>query len=182
MGTIQRIKRNIYEFLLQRKISRSNAKREVVQLSEASRIGILYDASQPENTITVSRFSELLKQQGKDVSLLGFVNEQRNDFSDKPSLFNKKELNWMQQPISEKVQTFIKSDFDILINAWMGEQLTLEYIAALSNARYRVGEYSRKKTFCNEMMIDVHGRQELSYLVDQIAHYLNVFKPHAQQV
>lgn len=182
MGTLKRIKRNLYEFLLRRKISKSNAEREVVQLSEAHQIGILYDASQPENTITVSKFSELLKQQGKEVFLLGFVNEQRSDFSDKPSLFNKKEINWMQQPISEKVQRFIKTDFDILINAWIGEQLTLEYIAALSKARYRVGEYSSKKTFCNEMMIDVHSREELSYLVDQIAHYLNVFKSHAEKV
>jgi hypothetical protein len=182
MELFHRIKSFLHGIYLDRQLSRLDADREVVKLSEAKRIGVLYNASKPDNTIAVTKFAELLRKQGKDVSVLGFVNEQRNDLSQQTELFNKKELNWIQLPNSPKIQQFIDTDFDILINAWIGEQPTLEYIATLSRARYRVGEYSPKKTRCNEMMIDVHERRELNYLVDQIAHYLNVFKPHAEKV
>lgn len=182
MELLDRIKSYLHGFYLDRQLSRLDADREVVKLSEAKRIGILYNASKPDNTIAVTKFAEILRHQGKKVDVMGFVNEQRNDLSENKGLFNKKELNWMSLPNSPKIQQFTDTEFDILINAWIGEQPTLEYIATLSKARYRVGEYSPRKTRCNEMMIDVHDRPELNYLVDQIAHYLNVFTPHAEQV
>ncbi len=182
IGPIKQIRRNLYGFLLKRKLAKVKTQREVINLEDANFIGMLYNAFDPENTIIVGRLADNLRREGKKVSLLGFVNGQNKDFGDEKEFFNKKEVNWMQVPTSTKVNKFIKTDFDILINAWIGEELSLEYIAALSNAKYRVGQYRPEVTYCNEMMIQIPEKKELQYLIDQISHYLNVFTPHVEKV
>ncbi|TSA49937.1 MAG: hypothetical protein D4R43_03060 [Sphingobacteriales bacterium] len=72
------------------------------------------------------------------------------------------------------VDEFIDRKFDILINVSIKENLPLEYIAALSQASYRVGLYDPNKLYCNDLMIDLKGNKTLQKYIDQVKHYLHI--------
>jgi len=78
---------------------------------------------------------------------------------------------------SHKINDFHAKNFDILICAFIEDCLPLEYIAATSNARFRVGAFSKAKTNYFELMINTQKNENLEYLLDQINHFLKVINP-----
>jgi len=52
----------------------------------------------------------------------------------------------------------------------------LEYVSALSNAQFRVGMYETNKIHSADMMIDLNGKNDIAYLVEQVKMYLQMIK------
>ena len=182
MTIIERLQSYFHQLSLRKKLRALKIEREFVNLEKARTIGLLYNATSPDHNIIVTKFSELLKRKKKKVTLLGYVDNKTSFEDPGVPLFNKKDLNWKLEPVNDRARRFIEKDFDILINAFIGDNLPLEYIAALSRAKYRVGEYSPTKTSSLELMINLGNRTELQYLLDQISHYLNLINPNEEQL
>lgn len=176
MEWLNDIKRKFHRFSLQRQMKASKAKREIINLHNAKTVGIIYDATFPENNVLITRLAELIKRKEKTVVTIGFVNDTKTESNYGNLLFNRKSLNWHMEPSNDTVKKFINQKFDILINAFIGENLPLEYISALSKAKFRVGQYQKGKVYCYELMINTGKREDLQYLIDQISHFLNVIK------
>ena len=168
------IKKQFHFYFLKKDLRFHNASRKSVNLGEAKEIGILFDATDTDQKQIVENFTKQLKEQNKKTVLLGFYNFPKPAINFSFDYFNRKNLNWHLEPIGHIVDNFIQRKFDILINLSVKEIVPLEYIAALSQAKFRVGPYEKDKTYCYDLMIDTQGRNDLNYLIEQVKHYLHL--------
>lgn len=154
----------------------ANAERKMLNIKDARKIGIMFNATRAEDIVSITTFAEKLKQNGKQINILGYQQTKKKERID-PRFINKLDLNWFYIPHSHKISDFHKREFDILICASVNECLPLEYIAATSNAKFRVGAFSDETSTYFELMINTNQNQSLNYLLSQIDHFLNIINP-----
>lgn len=172
MKLLKKIKYFFYTKALTKTLSSAPAvTREMVNLKTAKHIGILYKATLADEIMSISQFAEKLKAEGKEVHILGYKDEKnKEDMGLK--IFNRNSVNWYGVPNDARIDGFQKLNLDILICAFKDECLPLEYIAATSKTKFRVGAYSQGKTNYYELMVNVGDKSQLLYLLQQIFHFL----------
>lgn len=176
MTVVKKIKSLLYNYSLTSKLkSIPISPRAMVSIQEAKQIGILYNATKPDDVMVISQFAEKIKTEGKVIHILGFKDEKSKE-DDSPRVFNKNSVNWYGVPNDDKIDVFQKLDLDILISAFTEECLPLEYISATSKAKCRVGTYHSRKTKDYELMINIGNKNQLPYLIQQILHFLKEIK------
>ena len=79
-------------------------------------------------------------------------------------------------PIDERANAFAAKKFDLLFAAFTDGNLPLEYIARISAARWRVGCFSESKTDYYDLMINMSGKTDLPYFLEQATYFLNQIK------
>lgn len=172
MGFIHDLKVKYHNYKFSKAIKNLRAKRSSVDFDRAESVGLLFDATELNNREIVLKFAKSLEKKGKKVRLLGFVNiKEETDNLAFPN-FNQKTLDMALLPEkSTDAQDFMKRDFDILINLSLDETEPLEYIAAMSNAKFRVGPFT-ERTVCYELMIDVTKGKRLDAFIHQAQFFL----------
>lgn len=158
---------------LQQKLAGEKPMRVLTNLHDAKSIGIIYNSTQPDNDIIITRFAEQLRQEGKQVEILGYINDSKTDHKADVSIINNNHLNWHLTPVDTRVEKFAEKQFDLLFAAFTGVNYPLEYIARISKAKWRVGTFHQQKTDYYELMINVGDKTEVSYFLEQAIHYLN---------
>ncbi len=171
MKAIKSWQTQVREYFLQKMLRNIDLRRKAVTYDSAESIGILFDATELKNRETVIQFSKDLKQKGKKVKLLGFFNNKQEVGNFPFKAFNKNEVDWLMRPKSESAISFVNIPFDLMIGIYEGNNLPLEYIAALSKAHLRVGPYT-DNTYCYDLMIDTEKRN-LDHYINQVEFYLN---------
>lgn len=154
-------------------IGAAKQKHTVINLQDAKTIGILYDSTNPDNDIIITRFAEQLKHDGKTVEVMGFINDKKVDHKADILVMNPHHISWYMKPTDEKPLAFAAKNFDLLLCCFTEEVLPLEYIAAVSKARWRVGVYDDKKTALYDMMVNLNDKTGLNYLLQQMTNFLN---------
>lgn len=174
MNLVKRIKTFFYNLSLRRAIKNiAGTKREMINIEAAKNIGILYNASKVNDVLSISKFEEQLKAQCKTVFKLGYQNQGGKE-DPGVGIVNKNNINLFGIASDPKVDRFQSKKTDILICAFNDECLPLEYIAATSKAKFRVGAFNQSKTNYYELMINTGANQDLSYLLQQVLHFLKV--------
>ena len=90
-----------------------------------------------------------------------------------PHVFTSKEVTWANVPVAALAGKFAATSFDLLLCAYTTPQPTLEYMAATSKARWRVGTYRAGKEHCYDMMINLEKTTDVKYFWNQAKHFLN---------
>lgn len=170
------IRNYFYNRNIKARISALKAPRKITNLIDAKSVGIIYDSTNPDHDIIITKFAENLRKQGKSVDLLGFVNDTKIDHKADIVVFNKKSLSWTRIPVDERVEKFAERNFDLFFAAFTTENLPLEYIARISKAKWRVGNFEESKTDYYDLMINLGGKNDLQYFLDQSIHFLNQIK------
>jgi len=165
-----------YQRNIRQKLSGDKTTRILTNLKDALSIGIIYDSTNPDNDIIVTKFAEHLRQEGKMVEILGFIDDKKIDHKADVIIFNKKNLNWNLTPVDERVEKFAAKSFDLLFASFTGINYPLEYVARTSKAKWRIGAFDEKKTDYYEMMINMGDHTEVQYFLDQATYYLNEIK------
>ena len=171
---LKRLQRWFYFYFLRKELKFHHPLRKTIGIGDAMEIGILFDASDPDKVSVVNNFADGLKRDRKKIILLGFYNVPKNAINFNFTYFNKKNLNWHLEPQGNAVEEFIARKFDILINAFTGENLPLEYVSAMSAASFRIGSFDREKTYAYDFMIDLKGENDLQFLLNQYKHFLKM--------
>jgi hypothetical protein len=171
---LKQVQRWLYFYFLRRELKRHRVERKATSLIKAGEIGILFDASDPDKISIINNFADSLKRDRKKIVMLGFYNQPRNAINFNFSYFNTKNLNWYHGPRGAVVDEFILRKFDILIGAFVGENLPLEYVSALSHASFRIGSFVKEKTYAYDFMVDMKGKEDLQLLMNQYRHYLEM--------
>ena len=162
-----------YHKNIEKKLAGLNPKRILTNLRNAKTVGIIYDSTNPDNDIIITKFAEHLRTEGKTVDILGFVDDKKIDHKADVLIFNTKNLNWTRTPDDERVEKFSDKNFDLLFAAFTSESFPLEYIARTSKAKWRLGIFDEKKTDYYDMMINMSGKNELQHFLEQSTHFLN---------
>ena len=165
-----------YRKSLEARIRGIKALRTLTNLNDAKTIGIIYDSTNPDNDIIITKFAEHLRGLNKTVEILGFVDDKKIDHKSDIIVFNRQNLNWARVPNDERVEKFARNKFDLLLACFTGENLPMEFVAGISQAKWRVGIYNESKTGYYDLMINTNGKNDLQYLLTQIENFLNRIK------
>lgn len=151
--------------------------REFIKFPEAKTIGIIYNATIPQNIDQIHSFARKLEGKGKKVELLGFINLKKpEEIVEKYKDYDfivKEDVSWYFKPKKFSSSRFIKNKYDILLNLYIQECLPLQYMSAFSDAKFRVGHYQKNNLDCNDFHINLKGKGDVKELIHQIEYYLN---------
>lgn len=173
---LQTVQKLFYRYYLNQRLKEHSAKHQMVNFNQAKSIGILFDAGKDENIVWIRRYADELEKQKKTVSLLGFVNTNHANEQTAYPCFSRKQTNWYLQPAHHVPNEFIEKKFDILLNAFITESATLEYIATFSNAKFRVGPFFENKLYCADFMINLKESDNLADFMKNAIHYLKLMQ------
>lgn len=176
------IRTSIGNYLLKRESAGVTRKRSMINLDGAKRIGIIYPLFAIPDYSAVESFVSDLQKERKDVRALGYVQHKELVSRFLPKLsydfFSQKEVNWYLRPKNNRVNDFILTEFDLLIDLTMGDYLPLKFVAGLSRARCKVGPFSENTMKYHDLMIKVGTTTRMHELIQLIRHYLTIIKQH----
>lgn len=176
MSFLRNIRLKLHYYRLNSKMKRNTVERYSMSFDKAQSIGILYDATQPEHEATIQKYRRNLQQSGKKVEMLAYVHEPQEadeaTSSHQVHYLHRKQLTWTLEPKSSAVDTFINTPFDILLGLHIDGSQPLEYIAALSKAHLRVGQYRDNREFCYDLIIDTPPGDSLQNFIGQVDYYI----------
>lgn len=172
MGFLNKTRTKIHDYLLGKELQNHQQTHFSMDLNAAKSIGLLLDATDLADREVVLKFAESLRKQDKEVKLLAYFSGSAKVANFIFTHFTQKDLDWALRPKNRDVQKFINQPFDILINLTPHGSLPLEYIAAFSKAKFRVGP-STDKTYCYELMIDSPAKKDLQSFIQQVTFFIN---------
>ncbi len=146
-------------------------------MADARTVGIIFHQEDNKSFEAVQRFVETLAKEGKQISVIGYIESKiipdiyllRKGYS----FFCLKDLNWFCSPKPSFVYDFIEKDFDLLINLSIDSLFPVEYIYALSKAKFKVGKYTNGSEHA-DLLIDIKSSRDINYLIQQIIYYLSI--------
>lgn len=118
-------------------------KRAVLNKEEVKWIGILFDATDPAETQEVLQYKKQLQKQGKKVRLLAYINSRSKEIEASFPFFLRSDLSWKSIPQHTAVEHFLTTSLDLLMVLTPTSNLAFEYISSLSDARLKMGPYSK---------------------------------------
>ncbi|MCK4662259.1 MAG: hypothetical protein KAT68_05300 [Bacteroidales bacterium] len=176
MASVKNIKLHIGKFVLKKKLKKHFRNRQSFNLDTAKSIGIIFNISNEKYYPQVKELVNTLSK--KDIEILALGYSPSKDvpdkylFKQKIKFFSNKDLNWINFPISNIINQFINKDYDIMIDLSMEKFFPVDYIMAISNAKFKVGKFTEKNNYC-DFMIDIKKNDNIEYLSEQIIHYLS---------
>lgn len=180
MSPIKKIQLKVGRFNLAKEKKKLHRKTIACNLDSATTVGILYNATQREDSEVVKNLVIDLKQRKKDVLALGYVNLKEMGDIFKPHIsyayFDNRKLNKSFIPRSSDVKNFIEKPFSLLIDLNLNNDFPLEYIASLSKATFKVGATGAYRDEDFDLTINVGENNNTKYLIAQINHYLGLIK------
>ena len=169
---LKQLRSYVHKYMLQKELRFHKPDRQITNIADARDVGILLDATDPDRTNLINQLADSLRTQFRKVHILGFYNYPKPALNLNFQHFHNKQLNWYLEPQGHIVEEFMNRKFDVLINAYTGENLQLEYISALSNAKYRIGVYEPSKTYLSDVLLDTKSPNDLRGFVEQVKHYI----------
>ncbi len=178
MQWLENIKTRTGFFMLQQQLDQVKKKPGLVTLNAAENIAILYDATFIEKEPPIHKYVTELKSQGKKIYTIGFVDMHQLPGNKKYSLQNDfcwhEKMNFFKLPQKAAYETFLKTDFDLLLNLYEKPILPLLALSAWSNAKFKVGPNFQDGLNYFDAMIDTGNEAGLTQLISQIDFYFKI--------
>lgn len=166
---------------LEKKIERARRKVFYTGIDSIRTIGMVWDASKPEEFGILSKFHQLMQEKGINVTLIGYYpgKELPDQYTALRyfTCLRRKELNALYLPVSEEADKFITTKFDILIDINFNRELPLMYISSLSAASFKVGLFDKEsdnRVF--DMMIELKKPVNVDEYLKNVIHYLEMIR------
>jgi hypothetical protein len=176
MKIIEKFRTRLLRSMLAKEGAYKSVGRKAIDLDSAHSIGILFDATDLQERETVLDFAENLKKEGKRVKLLAyFKNSMKSENFTFPHI-DRRYLDWARRPQSREAADFSQEPFDVLLNLTHESWTPLDFIAARSKAKFRVGPYTESIP-CYDLMIDLPGQRDLKAFMQQVVFYLKKMRP-----
>lgn len=174
---LDNIKNFCGRFILRNLIKVKKAKNQFTTLEKAKEIGIIYDANDSKNEGKIQQFAAELRNNGKKVLLMGFINEKELSAKQNPQInseyFWKEKLTFFNLPNTDKIGQFPNIQFDLLFNIYFDENISMQGLSVVSKAKYKLGAQMNLATQIFDMTIDTGKNKDMYYLAKQMEFYLN---------
>ena len=168
---LQKIKHIIFYLFLRFK-SKKEVNRQPVTLQNAKTVGVLFYADDIKQNDTLLEFTQKLKSLQKDVQLLGYMPKREFGFVYPFPFISDKDTSWFGKPGGGTSGFFTRSPFDLMINFCTDECLPLEYISAVSAAKFRVGFNKEINNANYDLILIPKENKDISNLIQNLEHYL----------
>jgi hypothetical protein len=165
---------NLKEKMYQRQVKRlaGSKKHTSCNFRDAKSIGIIFNAgNEKERDIVLEYKKRLERDHRKKVRLLGFKDVKELTAQEIYPCFCNKDIGWNQAPKREDILDFIEEPFDLLLALHMEDCPPLEFIAATSAAKFRIGHYREEKADYYDLLLYGKGKT-LRAFISQTESYL----------
>ncbi len=160
---------------LKKQLKLQSFQRNPVEYQKAKNIGVLVNASDPQNIEIVKKFVATNSKSMRNVKVLAYFHDKEEHPNFPYSYFGKKDINLISKPSGPIVEQFINQPFDILFNLCQEKNLMLNYIAALSKAHMRVGPF-QENTDHYDLIVDIPQGKGINYFIQQAEQILENIK------
>ena len=174
---LTQIKSKIQYYFLKKQSIQKRRSGNMVVLSDAKKIGVLFDADTADSIKNVKILLKHLLDRSIDVDVLGFVNSRKKDQVHIATIhinyFNLIDCSIFGFPNSKKTTSFIRKKYDMLINLSLKNSFETNYLALLSDSQFKVGLYDNNCVFVYDLMLKLKI-ESLEYFIKYIIHYLEL--------
>lgn len=179
MAWLSALKQYFFRRSLRERLGASKHHGSVMNYSNARYIGIWFDGSNREDFAQIDAFARKLAAKGKKVEVLGYLDKVKK-LEDIPfEYIDPKEVTWAGVPSQSVLNEWATKPYDLLLCLHPRSCTTLEYMAAMSQAKCRVGRYADDTVECYDLM--VMGAADLAKMTKQIDQLLNEMNKKQQQ-
>jgi hypothetical protein len=165
--------------ILSGKLARIKRKPHYTNFYHIKTICLVWDASNPEDFVVLTRFQQKMAEINKEVKIFGYYPE--NGFPSQYTAIRyltclkKKEVNFFYLPVNLESESFIKTKFDVLIDINFKNHFPLVYITSLSQAGLKVGLTCTKPiTSPLDVMISMKSPVNLERYLEHVLFYLEM--------
>lgn len=165
---------------LKRDLVNRRIKRETVSYEEAKKVGLIFTAHSEKDIQSSLEYIELLKNDGKQVEFIGYIDikdyhKTHKNESINPHFIFAKDFDFFHRPKKSLIEKFYKEPFDLLISLNYTNEFSMNYISSLSSARLRIGKFNSNAMNAFDFMIDDKG-ETLETYIEQLKHYIHKLK------
>jgi hypothetical protein len=179
MEMFKNIRLNRGKSILRKKMGRMKRTRFKGNMGDVKTIGMVWDATNPDELQVLSQFHQKMAERNIDVKILGYY--PGKNLPDKLTAIRyliclkKEDINLTYRPVSREAETFANSGFDVLIDTNFKDVFPLRYISSLSRAGLKVGIFDKvndQSPF--DLMLDFSKTTDINNYLTQVIHYLEM--------
>jgi hypothetical protein len=179
MEIFKNIRLNTSKSILKKKMSRMKRTKFRGNISKAKSIGIVWDASNPDEFPILSRLHQKMNERKIDLKILGYF--QGKNLPDKYTAvryltcLKNQDINFFFRPVSQEAISFIDTRFDILIDVNFRHLFPLQYISSLSMAGFKVGIFENgSENLPYDLMMELNKKSDINTYLTEAIHYLEM--------
>ncbi len=179
MSILDVIRNMFWQRAMKKSLAGRQRRRTSASLHTAKDVFVIYDASEEEQNRDAEDLFNKLKGIGIKIKSLGYAKYKIVPHYCIPQLTKqficRQDIDWKGIPRKSFLQDFLDEEFDLLISLDMAQDRILQYIAAMSAARFKVGWNDPANLPYFDFLIgskpgDIHD------FIRQILHYLSISK------
>ncbi|WP_234424339.1 hypothetical protein [Aquimarina sp. Aq107] len=167
------LKRNALKKSIESHIkSRKSRAKEV---SGIKSLAVLIDASQSVNVLSLVKLANELGVKSDRLKVMGYKEDQKEISDDKDAAYyNDKSFGVGGAVKSNSLKDFINEEYDVLINFYSESKQELDYVAAASKAKFKVG-FAEIDNRINDLVIG-SADQNINLFISELKKYLKILQ------
>lgn len=173
------IKKYLWRRALNKRLTGRDRKRQSASLITANNVFVIYDASEEHQNKEAEVFFDQLKSLGVKVKSLGYAKYKIVPHYCIPQLTRQficmKDLNILGIPSQSFLDDFIDEEFDLLISLDLDQNNILQYLAAISKAKFKVGFNHPDNLQYFDFLVGARQGDMQDY-IKHLIHYLSIQK------
>ena len=158
------IKKKINFSLQNRRLSNSNTKLET--------LGVIINADEINNLETLRPIYEALGVRENKLKIITFIEPKKQQNLSWNACYSSKNFSWNGTLNNPEIQSFLNTEFDVLISYYSQDILELKYATATSKAKFKVGVFQKDKRI-NDLIIKTELKA-IDIFVNELKKYLNI--------
>ncbi|OFY65127.1 MAG: hypothetical protein A2V64_04425 [Bacteroidetes bacterium RBG_13_43_22] len=179
MELLREVRLKMGNSILSKKLGKVRRKVFYTNINRIKTIGIVWDASNPEDFNSLSKFHQKMNERGVNVTILGYYpgKELPNQYTALRyfTCLKNREISFFYVPVSNETEKFINTMFDILIDINFEKVFPVYYISSLSKASFKVGLFDKEannSTF--DLMMELKKPVRVEDYLTNVIHYLEM--------
>ena len=177
MKIIRNIRERFAKSFLLKQVSESGRKQKQINLESARTVALLYYLTDEATYIAVESIISRLNELNLKVRVVCYTDLKITPYYFIPKIsqdiITVKDIDWRYQPKKPFVKEFINTEYDILIDLSLNDNLPLLYCAALSQAGLKVGRFQEDHELFYDLMIQAGPDESIDSFSVQVIHYLS---------
>lgn len=149
-----------------------NARQVAVSNAKMNSVGIILNMNEFSDFDVFRNYFKELGISPAKTKIIAFVEDAKDANPLWDTYFNPKDFGWKGKINNVELQSFINTQFDVLISYYNQENIELKIITAATNANFKIGLSQNDKRLY-DLMIDVDTKQ-IELFISELTKYLHV--------
>lgn len=165
-------------YLIKKIIVSNQRSKATLNFDTAQNIALLIDASNERDYNLIKDFIKELREQKKNIKSISYFNQKETpkmEFSKlEYDFISNKELNWHYKANDIYIPAFVNENFDVLINLSINSPIPLNFIAAESKAKFKIGADSNWGSKIYDLHLELSIDTPQKTYLEHLKHYLKL--------